>query len=196
MGRGTVGEGGEDVVKHVGLLFLRHAEGVEHGLLEVGLMDPDRAAAEFVAVENHVVGLGADVGVVAGLELVLPSRPYGVRLAVDLISKKTGVPIEPTYDVDSYWVIKSLVKSGVCHSFMPLSSVTADLEAGLLEVRKTAPSPATRQLILGMPSDRSNTRATDAVIEILKDEIAVMIRKGEWAATPDTDLHELLSGAA
>ncbi len=133
---------------------------------------------------------------VAGLELVLPSRPYGVRLAVDAISKRTGVAIEPTYDVDSFWVIKSLVKSGVCHSFMPLSSVTADLAAGLLEVRKTAPAPATRQLILGMPSDRSNTRATDAVIGILKDEIALMIREGEWVATPDTDLHELMNGAA
>ena len=40
--------------------LLADAEGLEHGGLEVGLVDPDRAAAEFVAVEDDVVGLGAE----------------------------------------------------------------------------------------------------------------------------------------
>lgn len=35
-----------------------HPEHVEHLLLQVGAMDPDGAAAQFHAVEHHVIGLG------------------------------------------------------------------------------------------------------------------------------------------
>ncbi len=129
---------------------------------------------------------------VASLPLALPSRPYGVRLVVDAIAKKAGVTLKSAFDVDSFWVIKSLVKAGECHAFMPLSSITEELSTGNIETRTTTPSKGRRQLILGMPSDRVNTRATDAVIAILMDEIASMIREGEWIAQPASDLRPFL----
>ena len=55
-------EGVQDVPELFASLFFRDAEGLEHGGLQVAFMDSDRAAAEFRAVEYHVVSLGAEVG--------------------------------------------------------------------------------------------------------------------------------------
>ena len=139
-------------------------------------------------------GVGDEIALedVAALPLVQTSRPSGVRLITDATAKKAGVTFTTAYEVDSFWVIKSLVKAGKCHAFMPLSSVTEDVKAGTIEVRKTVPPQGNRQLILAMPSDRSNTRATDAVMAILLDEIATMIRSGEWVAQPGSDVRDLM----
>jgi hypothetical protein len=45
----------------------RDAEDAEHLGLEVAFVDPDGAAAEFVAVEHDVVGFGADLAVFTGV---------------------------------------------------------------------------------------------------------------------------------
>jgi LysR family nitrogen assimilation transcriptional regulator len=92
-----------------------------------------------------------------------------------------GVSITPSYQVDSFWVIKSLVESGICHSLMPVSSVLEQVEAGLIETRQITP-PIQRQIVLLTPNDRVNTRATDAVIGLLKKEVDEMIACGEWPA--------------
>ena len=128
----------------------------------------------------------------ATLPLALPSRLYGVRLAVDAAAKKAGVPLHSAAEVDSYWVIKSLVKSGAYHAFLPLSSVSEEVESGAIEARRISAPPVRRQLVLGMPSDRSNTRATESVIAILTDEIASMILSGDWPAQPGSDLQALV----
>ena len=128
---------------------------------------------------------------VAKLPLALPSRPFGLRLTVDAAAKKAGVDLTSTFEVDSFWVITSLVKSRACHALMPLSSVAGDIEAGLIEARRFTPVQPRRQLILGLPSDRTDTRATRAVIDILIDEIAGMINDEEWMAQPGSDLRGL-----
>ena len=115
------------------------------------------------------------------LPLALPSEHFGLRRVLETTSSAAGVSIKPEYQVDSFWVIKSLVESGVCHSLMPISSVREQVEAGAIEARSLQP-PINRQIVLAMPNDRSNTRATDAVIELLKDEVAAMITCGEWPA--------------
>lgn len=129
-----------------------------------------------------------DIAEAALLPLALPSRPFGPRIVVDALAKKAGIALTAKFEVDSFWIIIDMVKSGLCHSFMPLSSVTEELAKATLEVRRIRPGNAQRQLILGFPSDRSNTRATDAVTAVLIDEIAAMVRTGQWAATPGSDL--------
>ena len=83
-------EGFEEVGEH-DLFFLRgDAEGVEHGILEVALVDPDGAAAEFVAVEDDIVGEGsesAEGGGIAGLE---PGLVFGDGAGEGVVN---GVPL-------------------------------------------------------------------------------------------------------
>lgn len=143
---------------------------------------------------DALAGHGAEIDIadVARLPLALPSRPFGPRIIVDALAKKAGISLTAKFEVDSFWIIIDMVKSGLCHSFMPLSSVTAEAAKGTLEVRRIRPGNAHRQLILGFPSDRTNTRATDAVTDLLIDEIAGMVRSGQWAANPGSDLREAM----
>jgi len=129
---------------------------------------------------------------VEALPLALPSRPHGIRVVVDAAAAKAGVSLNVAFDGDSFRVLTSLVANGLYHAFVPLSAVTEKLNAGIVEARTIARPQVRRQLILGMPSDRSNTRATESIIAILMDEIASMIRSGEWAAQPGSDLRALV----
>ena len=69
MGRGTESEGIEEMAEFF-LLFLRaDAQHAEHPGLEVFFVNPDGAAAEFIAVQHDVVGHGADLSVVARFQM-------------------------------------------------------------------------------------------------------------------------------
>ena len=138
-----------------------------------------------ISAPGSLSGEGDNVGLqaVTDLPLALPSESFGLRRVLENVSTQTGVPIKPAYQVDSFWVIKSLVESGVCHSLMPVSSVRQQVLAGTIEARKLTPE-IQRQIVLAMPNDRANTRATNAVVDLLKDEVSEMIECGEWPATP------------
>ena len=119
---------------------------------------------------------------VVKLPLALPSELFGLRRLLDTSARKAGVEFIPRYEIDSFWVIRSLVKAGICHSLMPISSVRPDTDAGLIKTRSLKPI-IKRKVMLATPQDRSNTRATKAVIELLKNEIKTMVDCGEWPAT-------------
>lgn len=122
------------------------------------------------------------------LPLVLPSRPHGIRMLVDNAASKAGVSLNIALRGDAFWVLKSLVADGAYHAFIPLSAVTEEVKSGALEARTFVSPSIRRQLVLAMPPDRSNTRATDAVISFLCSEIAAMIEEGVWNADPDANL--------
>ncbi|MGB1011077.1 MAG: LysR family transcriptional regulator [Thiolinea sp.] len=115
------------------------------------------------------------------LSLALPSELFGLRRVLDSYSKSGGIVLEPHYEIDSFWVIQSLVKRGIAYSLMPISSVRQEVEAGLIVTRPLIPE-IQRKVMLAMPHDRSNTRATKAVIQVLKAEVAAMVSCGEWPA--------------
>ena len=134
------------------------------------------------------IGTQTKISDVAHLPLVLPSRPHGIRMLVDNAASKAGVSLNIALRGDAFWVLKSLVCGGTYHAFIPLSSVSEELNSGMLEARRIISPPIRRQLVLAMPPDRSNTRATDAVISILANELATMIDEGAWIADPAADL--------
>ena len=60
MRRGAELEGVDDEAELEFRLLLADAQHFEHALLHVGIVDPDGAAAELVAVQDEVVGIGTD----------------------------------------------------------------------------------------------------------------------------------------
>ena len=122
---------------------------------------------------------------IAHLPLILPSRPRGIRVLIDAAAAKTDVSLNVALKGDAFWVLKSLVIGGLYHAFIPLSAVTEELKARVLEARTLVSPGVRRQLILALPSERSSTRATESVIAILMNELATMIKNGDWIAHPD-----------
>ena len=60
MRRSAVLEGIDDEAELVLSVFLADAENLEHPLLHCCFMDSDGSATEFRAVQDEVVGIGAD----------------------------------------------------------------------------------------------------------------------------------------
>ena len=127
---------------------------------------------------------------VATLPLVVPGRRYALRRLLESNAKKAGVSLSIAYEVDSYFATKSMVMSGICHSFLPRASVMDDIASGALEARSIQPDGLWRDVVLGLPQERANTRATTAVVDILTREVGDMIESGAWAATPGPDLSQ------
>lgn len=127
---------------------------------------------------------------VAKLPLVVPGRRYALRRLLEGHAKRAGVSLSIAYEVDSYFATKSMVMSGICHSFLPHASVMDDIASGAMEARSIQPDGLWRDVVLGLPQERANTRAAAAVVDILTREVSDMIDTGAWAAKPGPDLSQ------
>ncbi|MEX3006996.1 LysR family transcriptional regulator [Hoeflea sp. TYP-13] len=161
-----------------------HIRSKELLLEEIALISPPGAL-------NNTGGQ-IDFDQVAGLPLVLPGRRYAMRRIIENAAKKAGSSLNIAYEVDSFFATRAMVMSGICHAFLPLASLAEEVSAGALEARSLGPAGLWRELVLGLPSERSNTRATNAVVEILMKEIALMVSQNDWIAQPGPELRQLV----
>ena len=122
------------------------------------------------------------------LPLGLLSRSMGPRMVIDRMTRDHGITLRAAYDVDSFPILIAMVKAGLCHTFLPLSSITEEHKAKQIEVRRIRPDAPMRELILAQPSQRPPTRATDAVINLLRNTLSEMISEKEIDAIPSPDL--------
>lgn len=144
----------------------------------------------FISPPGALEGSGDLIGFdrIARFPMALPGRRYALRRLIDGAARDAGVSLQIAYEVDSYSATKSMVMSGICHSFLPRASLTDDIASGALEARSVEPDGLWRNVVLGLPQDRANTRAASAVVDILTREITDMIETGAWMARPGPDL--------
>jgi DNA-binding transcriptional LysR family regulator len=117
----------------------------------------------------------------ARLPLVLPSRPHGLRMVVEAAAHRAKVKLEVRFEADSFRVLVDLVEKGLGYTALPVSAISREVEQKRLTVAPLNQPKVTRHLILGIP-DSSTSRATRTVIALAHDEIAKLVRSGEWRA--------------
>ena len=137
-----------------------------------------------ISAPGTMQGLGKEIKLsdIAHLPIVLPSRPHGIRILVDNAISKAGVKLNVAISGDAFEVLKSLVKTGNYHAFIPLSAINEDLSEGTLEARTFISPTIKRQLVLAMAPDRKNTRAAQSALQIITNEIENMVEEGIWKA--------------
>ena len=121
-----------------------------------------------------------DIEEIAELPLVMPNRPFGPRLIVDKIAASAGISLNPKFVVDSFSIAVSMVAEGMCHGFMPVSSVSHLATSGQIELRRIKPGPAERQLILAQSHTSLNARATEVAVASIVEVIDAMKKAGSW----------------
>lgn len=119
---------------------------------------------------------------VAELPLVLPSQPHGLRLVVEAAAAKARVKLNVRYEADSFLVLKELTGFGLGYTALPLSAFGRELASGELRYAPIGHPPVIRQLVLGVPPEEQLTRSARIVVNLLRDEIAHLVRTGEWRA--------------
>lgn len=125
---------------------------------------------------------------IAELELVLPSKPHGLRTVIERAAAKKGLQLRVKFEADSFSVLKDLVKKGLGYTILPLSSLSAEEKASQFKITEIRNPKIMRQLILALPSKRVDSRAARAVLRLALNEISTMIKSGEWLAVASADL--------
>jgi DNA-binding transcriptional LysR family regulator len=130
---------------------------------------------------------------VASYPLVLPSRPHGLRALADEAAAKAGITLNVRLEADTYSVLKEFTASGAGFTILPAASVERETREGLVSAASLAKPRLTRQLVLASPLGSVETRATRAVLTIVKEEICTLIETRRWQAAPMGDLRRLMS---
>jgi DNA-binding transcriptional LysR family regulator len=135
------------------------------------------------------------VSQLGSLKLVLPSRPHGLRTVVETAAERAHTKLDVQFEADSFRVLKDLVESGLGYAVLPLSAVYRDGEMAKFRYSPLIKPKVTRHIILGLPSSRTDTRATTAVASLVLEEIAALVTSGQWKVYPAPTLVRLLSSA-
>lgn len=159
-------------------LHLRTSELLYEDLVLVGPPSSDLSPDRAIKLQD-----------VVSLKLALPSKSHGLRSVLEIAAAKAKVSLPVAFEGDSFSVLRDLVMRGLCYTILPRSALHAEEEAGALKIAPIKPA-VTRQLILALPSNRSDTHATRAVVDVVIREMAAMVRAGEWLAYPGSALRD------
>jgi DNA-binding transcriptional LysR family regulator len=116
----------------------------------------------------------------AGMEMVLPSRPHGLRHLIETAADRAGITLRVRFEADSYRVLKEIVAAGLGYTVLPPSSIIPDEVGRIFTMAPLRNPPVCRKILLASPSDRTDSRATQAVMALLKDETVRLIVQGGW----------------
>lgn len=117
----------------------------------------------------------------AGVDLVLPKPPHGLRVIMDDCAMKAGIELTTTLEVDSYGPMIELVKAGVGMTVLPLAPIFEMVQSGVLTAAPlTDPAPE-RRLALVYSADRAVSPAARFVGECFSEIAADLVTRGIWS---------------
>jgi len=116
------------------------------------------------------------------LPLILPGPAHGLRELIETAAKKTGKPLEPAIEIDSYRQIKQLVMRGIGFGMLPATAIKQEVTDGIfLSWRVTSPA-LMRRIYLGYPKARPLSAASRSVGELSLSLLKTLVTSGTWPA--------------
>jgi LysR family nitrogen assimilation transcriptional regulator len=95
----------------------------------------------------------------AGVPLVLPSAPNGLRVMLDQLSRRHGVRLQVVMEVDSSVSMKSVALSGHVFTLLPLMAVKEELALKTLGAARVVKPAIPRTIALALTTQRPMSRA-------------------------------------
>jgi DNA-binding transcriptional LysR family regulator len=169
--------------------------GLQRGELDLALIHGSAASADLdvkdLLVERLMLvgppgcALGAEEPVefemLGELPLVLPSRPHGIRLAIDDGAAKRRIRLDTVVQADSLQLLKELVETGVGYAVLPTPAFARELAAGRLKAAPIQNPAPSRQLALAANPACPWPRAAQRVESLLRQELVSLVGSGAWA---------------
>lgn len=95
----------------------------------------------------------------AGVPLVLPAVPNGLRATLDQLSRRHGVRLQVVMEVDSAGSMKDVALSGHAYTLLPLMAVKEELARASLGAARVVKPGIRRTIALALTTQRPLTRA-------------------------------------
>lgn len=118
----------------------------------------------------------------SGLQLVLPSKPHGLRAVVDNAAYKSKTSLNIRFEADSFLVLKDLVQEGLGYTILPTSAFKKDQLEKSFRIAPLIQPKVIRHIVMATRPDYIPSRATVAVSKLLIDETRVLVKNKEWDA--------------
>lgn len=116
----------------------------------------------------------------AGLPLVLASRPNGLRTALDEICRRVGVQLQVAVEADSMLTMKGLVMHGGLYSVLPYQLVHEELAAGRMSAAGIVRPNVPRVLTLALSNRQAGSAAVRAVAQAVRGIVRESLVKTVW----------------
>lgn len=112
----------------------------------------------------------------AGVPLVLPAMPNGLRVVLDQLARRHRVPIEVVMEVDSSGSMKDVALSGEAYTLLPLMALREDLARGKLAAVPVVKPGIRRTVVLATSTSRPLSRAVRHVIGRIRELAPDLVR--------------------
>jgi len=143
---------------------------LEEELLLIGPKDaPEKYRGPSVAASD-----------IAGLPMILPSHPHGLRILVDTLLGSIGIQSDVVFEIDNLSACLELVERGLGYTILPFASVAAKVHAGELVATAMVEPRMTRQLVLATSTQRPTTNVTRALARTVSQLARDLIQEGVW----------------
>jgi LysR family nitrogen assimilation transcriptional regulator len=115
---------------------------------------------------------------VAGLPLVVPPRPHGLRLLIDNVFSKHGLTPNIVFESEVWNVLKECVEQGDVYGLLPPSELREEIAAGQFHVIPIAKPGIRRTLCIARSRHKRMTQAVDKVLHLVVNETIHHVRDG------------------
>lgn len=131
-------------------------------------------------------GRPVDAEALGAMALVLPSsenQPPFLRALELEIASRIGRPLDRRLSADSFQLMRQFIETGLGHAFLPLSSVTREVESGRLSWAPLEGLAASRQLVLATRADSAPAESLALLVETVRNAVRDLVERGDWQAT-------------
>jgi DNA-binding transcriptional LysR family regulator len=105
----------------------------------------------------------------AGVPLVLPSTPNGLRVTLDQLSRRHGIQLDIVMEVDSSGSMKDVALSGHAYTLLPLMAVKEELARRTLGAARVVKPGIRRTIALALTTQRPLSRAARHVASRIRE---------------------------
>lgn len=105
----------------------------------------------------------------AGVPLVLPSVPNGLRATLEHLSRRHGLRLDVVMDVDSSASMKDVALSGHAYTLLPMMAVNDERGRGTLGATRVVKPAIRRTIVLALTTQRPLSRAARHVAARIRE---------------------------
>jgi LysR family nitrogen assimilation transcriptional regulator len=113
------------------------------------------------------------------VRLVLPQRSHSIRLLLEEMAVRYGVPLDVALEVEGMRTTKALVQAGLGFTVFSFAGIYEEVAAGTLRAAPIKPR-ITWQLSLAERRATSDSRAQNVVRQILEHQVNRLFEHGLW----------------
>ncbi len=115
------------------------------------------------------------------IPLILPSRPDGLRLLLDDVTRHLGIAPDIRIEMDAMNSTLRLVAQGVAYTVLSYSCAHDLVSTGQIRCWRLVEPTITRSLVVASSTQRPSTRPARALAGLVREEAQAMVDQGLWS---------------